>query len=138
MAGKNDTAKQIDELIARLGDWRGERLAEIRKMIHEVDPGVLEELKWQKPSNPVGTPVWSHEGMYVNANAFKDKVKVTFMHGAQLKDPKQVFNNGLGGNKWRAIDIREGDKINKTAFKSLLREAIAYNKTHNVPKSKGA
>jgi hypothetical protein len=125
-------SKQIDKKIGGLGDWRGKTLAEIRKLIHEVDPEVVEDWKW------MGTPVWSHDGMYVLANAHKDKVKVTFFHGAKLSDPKKLFNAGLSGNKWRAIDLREGDKINKTAFKALLRAAVAYNTTHSVPKSKGS
>lgn len=125
-------AQKIEAKIAGLNDWRGERLSEIRALIHEVDPNVIEEWKW------MGTPVWSNEGMYANANPFKDKVKVTFHHGAQLEDPKKLFNAGLDGNKWRAIDIYAGDKINKSAFKALLREAIKYNKTHSVPKSKGS
>jgi hypothetical protein len=86
----------------------------------------------------MGTPVWSHAGMYVNANAFKDKVKITFLHGAQLRDPKKIFNNGLGGNKWRAIDLYEGDAIDMTALAALLRAAVAYNTEHSVPKSKGS
>jgi hypothetical protein len=125
-------ARRIETKIASLGDWRGERLAEIRKLIHEVDPEVVEEWKW------MGTPVWSHEGMYALANAHKDKVKLMFFHGAQLPDPGKVFNASLDGNKWRAIDFREGDKLDKTAVKALLREAVAYNTTHSVPKSKGS
>jgi len=125
-------SKRIDKRIADLGDWRGERLAEIRTLIHEVDSEVVEEWKW------MGSPVWSHEGMYALANAHKDKVKLTFHHGAQLSDPKKLFNAGLDGNKWRAIDFREGDKIDKTALKALLREAVAYNTKHSVPKSKGS
>jgi hypothetical protein len=125
-------SQKIDAMIDAVGDWRGKRLAEIRKLIHEVDPEVIEEWKW------MGTPVWSHEGMYVLANPHKGKVKVTFFHGAQLSDPKKLFNAGLDGNKWRAIDLHEGDKIDKAAFKALLREAIAYNTTHSVPKSKGS
>jgi hypothetical protein len=124
-------SQRIDEKIANLSDWRGERLAEIRKLIHEVDPEVVEEWKW------MGTPVWSHEGMYVLANPHKGKVKLTFFHGAQLPDPKQLFNAGLG-SKWRAIDLFEADKIDKTALKALLRAAVAYNATHAVPKSKGS
>jgi len=124
-------SQRIDEKIASLHDWRGERLAEIRKLIHEVDPDVVEEWKW------MGTPVWSHEGMYALANPHKGKVKLTFFHGAQLPDPKQLFNAGLG-SKWRAMDIFEGDKIDKTALKALLRAAVAYNTTHAVPKSKGS
>lgn len=125
-------SERIGKRITDLGDWQGERLAEIRTLIHEVDPDVVEEWKW------MGSPVWSHQGMYALANAHKDKVKLTFHHGAQLPDPKKLFNAGLGGNQWRAIDFREGDKIDKTALKALLREAIAYNTTHSVPKSKGS
>ena len=123
---------RIDKLIADLGDWRGERLAEIRALIHEVDPEVVEEWKW------MGSPVWSHNGMYAVANAHKDKVKLTFHHGAQLSDPGKLFNAGLTGNKWRAIDFREGDEIDETALKALLRAAVAYNTTHSVAKSKGS
>jgi hypothetical protein len=123
---------RIDKKIADLGDWRGERLAEIRRLIHDADPEVTEEWKW------MGTPVWSHEGMYVLANAHKDKVKLTFFHGAKLPDPTKLFNASLEGNKWRAIDFREGDKIDNTALKVLLREAVAYNTTHSVPKSRGS
>jgi len=125
-------SKRIDKKIADLGDWRGERLAEIRKLIHEVDPEVVEEWKW------MGTPVWSHEGMYALANPHKGKVKLTFHHGAELPDPKKLFNAGLEGNTWRAIDFRERDKIDKTALKALLHEAVAYNTKHSVPKSKGS
>lgn len=119
-------------MISGLRDWRGDRLAKIRTLIHEVDPEVVEEWKW------MGTPVWSHSGMYVLANAHKDKVKVTFFFGKQLEDPKKLFNSMLGGNKWRAIDLLEGDKIDERALKGLLREAVAYNETHDVPKSKGS
>ena len=125
-------AAKIDQLIARVDDWRGKRLAEIRALIHEVDPDVIEEWKW------MGTPVWSHDGMYVLANPHKGKVKLQFFHGAHLADPKRLFNAGLEGNKWRAIDFFEGDTIDKAAIKALLREAIAYNRTHAVPKSKGS
>jgi len=132
VAKPSSASKRIDKKIADLGDWRGERLAEIRKLIHEVDPEVVEEWKW------MGTPVWSHEGMYALANAHKDKVKLTFFHGAKLPDPKKLFNAGLGGNKWRAIDFREGDKMDKTALGALLRAAVTYNTKHWVPKSKGS
>ena len=127
-----NSSKKIDEMIADLGDWRGEELAEIRRLIHEVDPEVVEDWKWR------GTTVWSHEGMYANANAFKEKVKVTLFHGAQIPDPSNLFNAGLVGNKFRAIDIRKGDKIDEIALKALLREAVAYNTSHSVPKSKGS
>lgn len=125
-------SKRIDKRIADLGDWRGETFAEIRKLIHEVDPEVVEEWKW------MGSPVWSHEGMSALANAHKDKLKLTFFHGAELPDPKKIFNAGLEGNTWRAIDFREGDTIDETALKALLREAMAYNTKHSVPKSKGS
>lgn len=125
-------SERIDRRIASLGDWRGERLAEFRRLVHEVDPGVVEEWKW------MGTPVWSHAGMVVLANPHKDKVKITFFHGAQLKDPGRLFNAGLDGGKWRAIDIREGDRLDKVKLKALLREAFAYNETHRVPKSRGS
>lgn len=125
-------AARIDQLIAETDGWRGKMLAEIRELIHEVDPDVLEEWKW------MGTPVWSHDGMFANANAFKNKVKVTFMQGAHLEDDGKLFNAGLDGNKWRAIDIFEGDSIDRDAFKALLREAIGYNATHKVPKSRGS
>ena len=124
--------ERIDRRIASLGDWRGERLAELRALIHEVDPEIIEDWKW------MGTPVWSHDGMYVLANAHKDKVKLMFFHGAKLADPKKLFNASLDGGKWRAIDIREGDTVDKPALKALLREAIDYNSTHAVPKSKGS
>ena len=134
---KNDEQKmtageRIDLLIANTDGWRGQLMATIRALIHEVDPDVIEDWKWK------GTPVWSHDGMYVHANPFKEKVKITFLHGAQLKDPDKLFNNGLDGNKWRAIDLFERDTLKPQAFKRLLREAIDYNATHQVPKSKGS
>jgi hypothetical protein len=128
----NAASAKIDKKIASLGDWRGERLAEIRKLIHDVDPVVVEEWKW------MGTPVWSNAGMYALANAHKDKVKLTFFHGAKLKDAGNLFNAGLDGNKWRAIDFRESDRIDKPALKALLREALAYNASHSVPQSRGS
>lgn len=131
-SGQSSASKRIDERIASVKDWRGDRLAEIRKLIHEVDPDVVEEWKW------MGTPVWSHDGMYALANPHKDKVKLQFFHGAQLPDPKGLFNAGLEGNKWRAIDFREGDKIDRAALKALLRAAVNYNTTHAVPKSRGS
>lgn len=131
-SGQVSASERIDKMIAGLEDWRGERLAEIRQLIHEVDPEVVEEWKW------MGSPVWSHNGMCAVGNAHKDKVKVTFCHGAQLDDPKKLFNAGLSGNKWRAIDLREEDKLDKPGLAALLRRAIAYNKKHSMPKSKGS
>lgn len=129
VAGSSGASARIDAKIAELADWRGERLAEIRALIHAADPEVVEEWKWK------GTPAWSHQGLYVIANPHKDKVKITFSQGAKLRDPKQLFNAGLGGNQWRAIDLHEGDALDRTAFKALLREAVAYNATH-APKTR--
>lgn len=126
-----DASQRIDAKIAELGDWRGEQLAEIRALVHDADPDVVEEWKW------MGTPTWSHHGIYVIANPHKDKVKITFSHGAQLRDPKKLFNAGLEGNKWRAIDLYEGDALDRTAFKALVREAVAYNERQAATKSTG-
>ena len=120
----------IDEMIAELTDWRGKTLASIRKCILEADPEIIEEWKW------MGSPVWSRDGMIAVGNAHKDKVKLTFSHGANLPDPDKLFNAGLGGNAWRAIDLFEGDKINERGLKNLIRAAIEYNQTK--PKKKPA
>ena len=117
-----NASERIDQLIAGLADWRGKTLAGIRKSILGADSGIIEEWKW------MGSPVWSRDGMIAVANAHKDKVKVTFSNGAQLPDPEKLFNNGLGGSKWRAIDLGEGDKINERALKNLVRAAIDYNR----------
>jgi hypothetical protein len=114
-------SERIDELIAKLPDWRGKTLANIRKSILEADREIIEEWKW------MGSPVWSHDGMIAVGNAHKDKVKLTFAHGASLPDPDKLFNAGLGGNAWRAIDLFEGDKINERALKTLVRAAVIYN-----------
>jgi hypothetical protein len=111
----------IDELITKLTDWRGKTFASVRKSILEADPEIIEEWKW------MGSPVWSRDGMIAVGNAHKDKVKLTFSHGASLPDPDKLFNAGLGGNAWRAIDLYEGDKINERALKNLVRAAIEYN-----------
>lgn len=132
MSPGKSVARKLDEMIEKTGDWRGERIAEIRALIHEVDKDVVEEWKW------MGTPVWSNNGMYVLANPHKGKVKLQFFHGAQLPDPKKLFNAGLEGGKWRAIDFFEGDTVNKAALKTLLREAVKFNKQNAVPKSKGS
>ena len=131
-SGDLNPSKRIDALIADLDDWRGERLAAIRQLIYDVDPEVSEEWKW------MGSPVWSHDGMYAVGNAHKEKVEITFCHGAQLDDPKNLFNAGLNGNKWRAIDLRENDKLDKPGLKALLRRAMAYNAKAKASKSKGA
>jgi hypothetical protein len=116
--------EQIDNMIANLADWRGTAITNIRRLIHEADPEIVEEWKW------MGAPVWSHDGMICLANAFKDKVKVTFYAGAHLADPDKLFNNGLEGKQWRTIDIYKDNKINEGSFKALIKAAVAYNHTN--------
>jgi hypothetical protein len=111
----------ISEKIAGLGDWRGKTLARMRKLIREADPGVVEELKWR------GTPVWSHDGILCTGESYKQVVKLTFARGATLKDPARLFNASLDGNVRRAIDIREGEVVDASAFKALIRQAVALN-----------
>lgn len=125
--GEVPASELIDAKIAGLGDWRGEALARLRALIREADPQVVETVKWRKPSNPAGVPVWEHDGILCSGGAFKDKVKLTFAHGAALDDPAGVFNNGFGGGKWRAIDLREGEGLDPDAFKALVRAAVALN-----------
>ena len=111
----------IDKQIAKLTDWRGKMLAHLRKVIHDADPEIIEEFKW------MGSPCWSHDGLICVANAHKDKVKVTFAQGASLPDPDKLFNAGLKGNRWRAIDLHEGDRINERALKNLIHAAMIHN-----------
>ena len=111
----------ISKRIAALGDWRGEALGRMRKLIKEADPGVVEEWKW------MGTPVWSHDGIICTGETYKSVVKLTFAKGASLKDPAKLFNSSLGGNVRRAIDIHDGEKVDEGAFKSLIRAAVAAN-----------
>ena len=117
----------IDEKIAEIGGWRGAMLARLRALIKQADPEVVEELRWKKPSNPSGVPVWSHDGIICTGETYKDKVKLTFAKGAALDDPTGLFNSSLEGNTRRAIDIREGDSIDEDAFKALVRSAVALN-----------
>ena len=116
-----NASKRIDKLIAKLTDWRGKTFVSVRKSILAADPNIIEEWKW------MGSPVWSRDGMIAVANAHKEKVKLTFSHGAKLRDPDELFNAGLGGNLWRAIDFLEGDKVDARALKNLVRAAIDYN-----------
>jgi hypothetical protein len=109
------------------GDWRGEVLARVRALIGEADPEAVETVKWRKPSNPAGVPVWEHGGLICTGETYRDKVKLTFAKGAAIEDPKGLFNSSLDGNTRRAIDIREGDAIDEEAFKALVREAVALN-----------
>ena len=118
-----NAAEQIDKLIERTSDWRGKTLASVRKTILEADKEITEEWKW------MGSPVWSCDGMIAVANAHKEKVKLTFAHGAKFQDRDKLFNAGLAGNAWRAIDFFEGDKVNARALKNLVRTAIDYNRT---------
>lgn len=120
-------ADLIDAKIAGLGDWRGDTLAKLRAMIHAADPEVEETVKWQKPTNPAGVPVWVHAGILCTGETYKDKVKLTFAKGAALADPKRLFNSSLDGNMRRAIDLFEGDSIDQAAFKALVRAAVAAN-----------
>lgn len=129
---KKARAKKITSAVKRpsktkLGDWRSETLAHIRKLIQEADPDVVEEAKWKKPSNPKGVPTWSHDGIICTGETYKDKVKLTFAKGAALKDPARLFNASLEGGTRRAIDISESGKIDEQALKQLIRAAVALN-----------
>ena len=115
-------SERIDKQIADLTDWRGNMLAKLRKIIHAADPGIIEEWKW------MGSPCWSHDGLISVVNAHKDKVKLTFSQGASVPDPDKLFNAGLEGKRWRAIDFHEGDRINERALKDIIRAAVAYNR----------
>ncbi len=123
-------SQEIDAKIAALrasGDWRGETLARVRALIKEADPEVVETVKWRKPSNPSGIPVWEHDGLLCGGEIYKKYVKLTFARGAALPDPSGLFNAGFGGNTRRAIDISEGHAIDEAAFKALIRAAVALN-----------
>src|SRR5438045_2251178 len=119
-------SERIDKRIAELGDWRGETLSRMRKLIKQADPDVVEEVKWVKPTNP-GTPTWSHDGIICTGETYKSVVKLTFAKGASLKDPATLFNSSLEGNTRRAIDTQESEKIDEGDFKSLIAAAVAAN-----------
>jgi hypothetical protein len=125
--GEASAARLIDAKIAGIGDWRGPVLARMRQLIREADPQVVEAVKWRKPSNPDGVPVWEHEGIICTGETFKGKVKLTFGRGAALPDPAGLFNASLAGNAMRAIDIGEGEAVDAEAFKALVRAAVALN-----------
>ena len=120
-------AARIDRIIAELGDWRGETLARMRKLINDADRDVVEEIKWVKPTTPSGVPTWSHDGLICTGETYKAYVKLTFANGAKLDDPAGLFNSSLGGSTRRAIDIREGDKVDARAFKALVKAAVDFN-----------
>ena len=123
--GRSASAR-IDKRISELGDWRGETLTRMRKLIRQADPDVVEEVKWVKATSP-GTPTWSHDGIVCTGEPYKSVVKLTFAKGASLKDPAKLFNSSLEGNTRRAIDIHEGETVDATAFKALIRAAVALN-----------
>ena len=127
---------RIDQTIIETGGWRGETLSRLRELIKQADPDVVEEVKWVKPSNPAGVPTWSHDGIICTGEIYKSTVKLTFANGASLEDPKELFNSSLEGKTRRAIDIREGEKIDAPAFKALIRAAVDFNTAWKKPKSK--
>ena len=126
--GRDSSSQLIDGRIKELGDWRGETLARVRRLIKEADPDVVEEVKWRKPSNVMlGVPVWEHSGILCTGETYKNAVKLTFAKGAALEDPTGLFNSSLEGNVRRAIDFHEGDKIDEKGLKALIRAAVALN-----------
>jgi hypothetical protein len=127
MSSEDSPSQLIDAQIKELDDWRGETLARVRALIRQADPEVVEEVKYRKPANPAGVPVWSHDGMICTGETYKDKVKLTFAKGASLEDPAGLFNSSLEGNTRRAIDLREGEEIDERALKALIRAAVALN-----------
>jgi hypothetical protein len=137
MTEEKSASELIDKRIAELGDWRGETLSRMRKLIKEADPDVVEEVKWRKASNP-GVPVWSHDGLICTGESYTSIVKLTFAKGASLPDPAELFNSSLEGNVRRAIDIHEGEKVDAGAFKALIRAAVALNTSGGKAKPKQA
>jgi hypothetical protein len=127
--GRESPSQLIDARIKELGDWRGETLSKMRTLIRQADPEVVEEVKWRKPSSPAGVPVWSHDGLICTGETYKSHVKLTFAKGAELEDPKGLFNSSLEGKVRRAIDLHEGDEIDEAAFEELIREAVALNES---------
>jgi hypothetical protein len=137
-AGQDQSASElISKRITELGDWRGETLSRMRTLIKQADPDVVEEWKWVKPTKP-GTPVWSHDGIICTGESYKSVVKLTFAKGASLKDPARLFNSSLDGNVRRAIDIHEGEDVDASAFKALVRQAVAVNSSGTSKPSKKA
>lgn len=134
-ADVQSASELISKKFAGLGDWRGKTLSRMRKLIKEADPDVVEEWKWVKATTP-GTPVWSHDGIICTGESYKSVVKLTFAKGASLKDPAHLFNSSLDGNVRRAIDIKEGEEVDASAFKSLIREAVALNSSSKSKSSR--
>jgi hypothetical protein len=135
-ASVESASAAIDAKINKLGDWRGKTLAQVREIVLEADPEIVEEWKWAKATSP-GIPVWSHEGIVCTGETYKNAVKMTFAKGAALEDPSGLFNSSLEGNVRRAIDIHEGDKIDKAALKNLIRAAVTLN-LKTMPKHRQA
>ena len=125
-----NASQEIDSKIASLADWRGAALARVRRLIREADPDVVEGVKWRKPSNPAGVPVWEHAGLICTGETYKDKIKLTFARGAALDDPSGLFNSSLTGGTRRAIDIPKGAELDEAAFRALIREAVGLNLAH--------
>ena len=125
-SAKTDASELIDKRIKELGDWRGRTLSRVRTIIKEANPDIVEEWKWVKPTNP-GVPVWSHNGGICTGETYKSAVKLTFLKGGAVKDPKGLFNSGQAGGKRRAIDVHEGEKVDEAAFKALIRSAVQVN-----------
>jgi hypothetical protein len=125
--GSKSASEQIDDIIKEPGDWRGEKLARLRDLILKTDPEVVEEVKWKKPSRPSGVPVWSHNGILCVADTLKHSVRLTFPKGAQIEDPKKLFNARLDSKTFRAIDFHEGEPIEENALRAVLREAVRVN-----------
>src|SRR6184192_4224482 len=122
-------SQQIDDIVSRMAGWRGERLSQLRALIRGADPGVIEEVKWKKPSRPEGVPVWSHDGILCFCDTLKNAVRLTFPKGAQMKDPHKLLNTRLDSKTVRALDFHEGDTINEAALQALIREAVGLNKS---------
>jgi hypothetical protein len=120
-------SQQIDAIIEEAGDWRGKKMSQLRALIKQTDPAIVEEVKWKKPSNPMGVPVWSHEGIICVGNILKNAVRLTFPKGARMEDPKKLFNTRLGSRTVRAIDFYEGDTVDEAALKSLILESVGLN-----------
>ena len=133
--GEDDPAQLIDARIASLADWRGEVLARLRRLIRDAEPEIVEQVKWRKPSNPSGVPVWEHHGIICTGETYKGYVKLTFANGAALPDPAQLFNASLEGNTRRAIDVREGDSVDGEALKELVRAAVALNRSRSAARA---
>lgn len=129
-------SRLIDARIEQMTDWRGTMLARLRDIIRQADPDIIEAVKWRKPSNPLGVPTWERDGIICTGETYKDKVKLTFAHGAAIDDPSGLFNSSLDGNVRRAIDFSEGQAVDAEALKTLVRAAVALNASRAAPKKK--